>query len=40
MKSYAGFRKVIGLKGPEIEKLTGYTKLRKFRKRQKLMRRE
>lgn len=26
MKSYAGFRKVIGLKGPEIEKLTGYTK--------------
>lgn len=26
MKSYPYFRKRIGLKGPEIEKLTGYTK--------------
>lgn len=26
MKSYPYFRKSIGLKGPEIEKLTGYTK--------------
>lgn len=26
MKSYPYFRKNIGLKGPEIEKLTGYTK--------------
>lgn len=26
VKSYSYFRKSIGLKGPEIEKLTGYTK--------------
>lgn len=26
MKSYSEFRKSIGLKGPEVEKLTGYTK--------------
>ncbi|MBA4509961.1 hypothetical protein H1057_18245 [Clostridium sporogenes] len=26
MKSYSDFRKAIGLKGVEIEKLTGYTK--------------
>lgn len=26
MNSYSDFRKQIGLKGPEIEKLTGYTK--------------
>lgn len=26
MKSYSNFRKEIGLNGPEIEKLTGYTK--------------
>ncbi|MHB7981152.1 hypothetical protein CF067_16650 [Clostridium sporogenes] len=26
MKSYPYFRESIGLKGPEIEKLTGYTK--------------
>lgn len=26
MKSYSEFRKSIGLKGTEIEKLTGYTK--------------
>ncbi|EPS48162.1 hypothetical protein CFSAN002367_21232 [Clostridium botulinum CFSAN002367] len=26
MKSYSDFRKEIGLKGVEIEKLTGYTK--------------
>ncbi|GEM_PF-6105592 len=26
MKSYSEFRKIVGLKGAEIEKLTGYTR--------------